>query len=208
MFEELGSQHRVEFIENRSDDGDRRRDGADGVRRCGRSRGGAAGGAARARDRSGCRRCSGRRLRALLGVRPRDGGRADEPDFVCVYGQATPRRGARPGSRRTPPPADSLVWVYVMNSHKRLTGAISPRRPPCAPAPSSELVDSRGISEPGAGGCRSRGGRPPDDRLRPDRRPGRHTRRSGSLGVITVDDVLELVVPKGWRRRFGLLGDD
>jgi Mg/Co/Ni transporter MgtE len=27
------------------------------------------------------------------------------------------------------------------------------------------------------------------------------------LGVITVDDVLELVLPRGWRRRFGLLGD-
>lgn len=28
------------------------------------------------------------------------------------------------------------------------------------------------------------------------------------LGVVTVDDVLELVLPKGWRRRFGLLGED
>jgi len=28
------------------------------------------------------------------------------------------------------------------------------------------------------------------------------------VGVITVDDVLELVLPRGWRRRFGLLGED
>ena len=28
------------------------------------------------------------------------------------------------------------------------------------------------------------------------------------LGVITVDDVLELVLPKGWRRRFGVFGED
>jgi Mg/Co/Ni transporter MgtE len=28
------------------------------------------------------------------------------------------------------------------------------------------------------------------------------------IGVITVDDVLETMLPKGWRRRFGLLGDD
>jgi Mg/Co/Ni transporter MgtE len=28
------------------------------------------------------------------------------------------------------------------------------------------------------------------------------------LGIITVDDVLELVLPEGWRRRFGLLGAD
>ena len=28
------------------------------------------------------------------------------------------------------------------------------------------------------------------------------------IGVITVDDVLEVMLPKGWRRRFGLLGDE
>ncbi len=28
------------------------------------------------------------------------------------------------------------------------------------------------------------------------------------IGVITVDDVLEAMLPKGWRKRFGLLGDD
>jgi len=28
------------------------------------------------------------------------------------------------------------------------------------------------------------------------------------VGVITVDDVLELVLPRGWRRRFGLYGED
>jgi Mg/Co/Ni transporter MgtE len=28
------------------------------------------------------------------------------------------------------------------------------------------------------------------------------------LGVITVDDVLELVLPRGWRRNFGVFGDD
>ena len=27
------------------------------------------------------------------------------------------------------------------------------------------------------------------------------------IGVVTVDDVLEVMLPKGWRRRFGLLGD-
>ena len=28
------------------------------------------------------------------------------------------------------------------------------------------------------------------------------------LGVITVDDVLELVLPKSWRRRFGVMGEE
>ncbi len=28
------------------------------------------------------------------------------------------------------------------------------------------------------------------------------------IGVVTVDDVLEVLLPKGWRRRFGLLGEE
>ncbi len=28
------------------------------------------------------------------------------------------------------------------------------------------------------------------------------------VGVVTVDDVLEAMIPRGWRRRFGLLGED
>jgi hypothetical protein len=28
------------------------------------------------------------------------------------------------------------------------------------------------------------------------------------LGVVTVDDVLGAMLPRGWRRRFGLLGED
>jgi Mg/Co/Ni transporter MgtE len=27
------------------------------------------------------------------------------------------------------------------------------------------------------------------------------------VGVVTVDDVLELVLPRGWRRQFGLFGE-
>jgi len=31
---------------------------------------------------------------------------------------------------------------------------------------------------------------------------------TGMVGVVTVDDVLEAMLPRGWRRRFGLLGED
>ncbi len=32
--------------------------------------------------------------------------------------------------------------------------------------------------------------------------------REQMVGVVTVDDVLEAMLPRGWRRRFGLLGED
>ncbi len=32
--------------------------------------------------------------------------------------------------------------------------------------------------------------------------------RERLVGVVTVDDVLETILPRGWRRRFGLLGED
>ncbi|HEY4429186.1 MAG TPA: CBS domain-containing protein [Solirubrobacteraceae bacterium] len=32
--------------------------------------------------------------------------------------------------------------------------------------------------------------------------------RGRMVGVVTVDDVLEAMLPRGWRRRFGLLGED
>jgi Mg/Co/Ni transporter MgtE len=32
--------------------------------------------------------------------------------------------------------------------------------------------------------------------------------REQIMGVVTVDDVLEVVLPRGWRRRFDVLGGD
>ena len=32
--------------------------------------------------------------------------------------------------------------------------------------------------------------------------------RERMVGVVTVDDVLAAMIPRGWRRRFGLLGED
>ena len=108
--------------------------------------------------------------------------------------------------RSTRTSAEALAWVYAMNTNRRLVGAVS-------------LVDLLRAD--------------PDVSLVEIADPPRrvHTNadleevarlmtdfdltvvpvvdeREQMIGVITVDDVLELVLPKGWRRRFGLLGDE
>ena len=127
------------------------------------------------------------------------------PDFVCVYGQATQAEVIE-RVRASRVSADVLAWVFVMNTRKRLDGAI----------PLADLLRA-------------------DPRLRADEfaRPPQRVRTDADIeevarlmtdydlsvlavvdeeerqvGVITVDDVLELVLPKGWRRQFGIFGED
>ena len=146
-----------------------------------------------------------RRLRALLGYDPATAGGLMSPDFVCVYAQAT-REEALERIRIGHAPSDALAWVFVMNTRKRLVGAV----------PLADLVRA----DPGV---------PMGDfaalpqRVSPDAEIEEVARlmtdydltvvavvdeEDRLVGVVTVDDVLELVIPKGWRRRFGLLGED
>jgi CBS domain-containing protein len=146
-----------------------------------------------------------RRLRALLGYDPATAGGLMSPDFVCVYSQAS-REEALERIRIAHAPSDALAWIFVMNARKRLVGAI-----PLADlvrADAEATVDDIGVLP---------------QRVRPDADVEEVARlmtdfdltvvpvvdeEDRLVGVVTVDDVLELVVPKGWRRRFGLLGDD
>jgi Mg/Co/Ni transporter MgtE len=127
------------------------------------------------------------------------------PEFVCVYADAT-REEALERVGRSALPAESLSWVYGMNTHRRLRGGIA-------------LAD---LVRTDAG-----------ERLWNVLRPVQTVRADADLeevarlmtdfdltvvavvdederilGIVTVDDVLELVLPEPWRRRFGLLGSD
>jgi CBS domain-containing protein len=146
-----------------------------------------------------------RRVRALLGYDPATAGGLMSPEFVCVYSQAT-REEALDRVRTSPSSAEALAWVYVMNTHKRLDGAVA-------------LVDLLRAET----GVRVAEIAEVAQRVRPDADLEEVARlmtdydltvvpvvddEDRLLGVITVDDVLELVLPKGWRRQFGLLGED
>ncbi|HKU58155.1 MAG TPA: CBS domain-containing protein, partial [Gaiellaceae bacterium] len=146
-----------------------------------------------------------RRVRALLGYDPTTAGGLMSPEFVCVYSQATAAE-ALERVRSTRTSAEALAWIYVMNTNRRLIGAIALvdllRADPAMPL--SEVSD-------------------PPRRVRADADLEEIARlmtdfdltvvpvvddKEQILGVITVDDVLELVLPRGWRRRFGVLTDD
>ena len=204
LFEELEEGHQIEFLEERSDaeiaallarmESD---DAADLVRVLPEER--------REAVIDELPPVQHRRVRALLGYDPATAGGLMSPDFVCVYAQSSAGE-ALARVRRSEIAADSLAWVFVMNSHKRLVGSVS----------LADLVraDAEATVADVAETPR---------RVRPDAELEEVARlmtdydltvvpvadeEERLLGVITVDDVLELVVPPGWRRRFGLLGED
>jgi CBS domain-containing protein len=204
VFEELESFHQSEFLEDRSDEevaelisrmeAD---DAADLVRALPDDR--------REPVLAELPSVQGRRVRALLGYDPATAGGLMSLDFACVYEQASAAE-ALERVRRAPGPSDSLAWVFAMNSRKRLTGAIALADLVRAEG-SALMVDVARLPQ----------------RVRPEADLEEVARlmtdydltvvavtdaEERLVGVITVDDVLELLLPRGWRRRYGLLGED
>jgi Mg/Co/Ni transporter MgtE len=146
-----------------------------------------------------------RRIRALMGYDPATAGGLMSPDFVCLYRTAT-KAEAIDRVMRSSCSADSLAWIFLMNAHKRLDGAIALadliRADPATPV-GEVAIAAKSVK---AGAELEEVARlmtdydlsvvpvvDDEDRV---------------MGVITVDDVLELVLPQGWRRHFHLFGDE
>jgi CBS domain-containing protein len=145
-----------------------------------------------------------RRIRTLLGYEASTAGGLMSPDFICLYGQAT-REEALERIRRSTSPPESVTWLYVMNQRRRLKGAL-------------QVIDLV-RAEPGAAvGDIAR----PPKHVRPDAELEEIARvmtdydltvvpvvddEDRILGAITVDDVLELLLPRGWRRNYRVFGD-
>src|SRR5215831_9347460 len=198
VFEELDEQHQVEFVDEMSDhdaaallarmESD---DAADVIN-----------GLDEDRQEAILSRLPGaqqRRVRALLGYDPTTAGGLMSPDFVCIYSQAT-REETLDRIRRSTGPAEALAWIYVMNQHRRLTGSI-------------QVVDLLRADPDLVAGELAETPRT----VRPDADLEEVARlmtdfdltvvpvvddEQRVLGVITVDDVLEIVLPRGWRRNF------
>ena len=204
VFEELNMQHQIEFIEDRSDEeiADvlahmETDDAADLLGELPEER--------REQVVGLLPPVQLRRIRALMGYDPATAGGLMSPDFVCIYRTAT-KAEALDRVMRSSCSADSLAWIFLMNAHKRLDGAI-------ALADLLRADDAKPVGELAiaAKSVRTTAELEEVARLMTDYDLSVVPVIDDDerlMGVITVDDVLELVLPQAWRRHFHLFGDD
>jgi CBS domain-containing protein len=146
-----------------------------------------------------------RRVRALLGYDPATAGGLMSPDFICIYSQAT-HAEALDRIRVSHHPAEALTWLFVMNAKKRLSGAIQI-------ADLLRADPSLRVGQIAAAAQRIRADAELEEvaRLMTDfdlTVVAVVDDQDRMVGVVTVDDVLELLLPKGWRRQFGIFGGE
>jgi len=147
-----------------------------------------------------------RRVRALAGYDPATAGGLMSPEFVCLYAQAS-KQEAIERLERSRAPADTLAWVYVMSLDRRLKGAIALADLLRAPSDAT-MGDVATFLPPRVS---AEAGLEEVARLMTDYDltvVPVVDERDQIMGVVSVDDVLEMVLPRGWRRRFDVLGAD
>lgn len=191
LFEELGDDHQLEFAEDRDDheiaellarmETD---DAADLLAQFDDDR--------RTHILSHLPHVQQRRLRALLGYEPLTAGGLMSPEFVAVYTQAT-QQEALERVQRAACPSDALQWIFTINTHRRYRGAVSlPDLVRAEPdAPIVDLINhTRSVTADADLDEIVRAMTDYDLTVVPvldaDERP---------IGIITVDDVLELIAP-------------
>jgi CBS domain-containing protein len=146
------------------------------------------------------------KVRALLGYDPDEAGGLMSPDFVLLGG-ATPVGDALHSVQRSEIAPELLAAVFVSAADGSLQGSV-PVTALLRAEPGRRLEELLKHESP----C-----------LRPDASFEEVARlladynltaipvvdeRERMVGVVTVDDVLEAMLPRSWRRRFGLLGED
>jgi hypothetical protein len=205
VFEELDDRHQIEFVAQRSDEQVAALlsrmapdDAADLVADLPEER--------RERVTEHLSPSQRRKVRALLGYDPAEAGGLMSPDFVSVYRHATAAE-ALDRVRRSALPDENLATVYVMDAKHRFAGSILLpallRADPEATVVDLDLADVPHLH-------------PEADFEEIARLMADYNliaapvldQEERMIGVVTVDDVLEVLLPKGWRRRFGLLGED
>jgi len=191
LFEELGDEHQLEFAEDRdnSEIADliarmETDDAADLIAQFDDDR--------RSHILDLLPQVQRRRLRALLGYEPLTAGGLMSPEFVAVYTQAL-QQEVLDRVRRAAAPSDALGWIFAINTHRRYRGAVSLpdliRAEPDTPI-TDLITHSRRVAAEADLDEIVRAMTDYDLTIVPvvddDERP---------IGIITVDDVLELIAP-------------
>jgi protein-tyrosine-phosphatase len=143
-----------------------------------------------------------RKIRTLLNYNPETGGGLMSPDFLCLA-ESTPVSNVLEAVRSSTAPPEALAVVFARGDDGRVTGSASVVRLIQA-APTGTLGSVV---------------RPNPAHVHPDWDVHAVTRKMTDfnltvapvmdeqhrmVGVITVDDVLEMLLPTGWRRDFGM----
>lgn len=205
VFEELDDRHQLEFIRERSDreaasvlSEMQPDDAADLLAELDEER--------RSRVLGLIPRPAQRKLLSLLGHDPATAGGMMSTEFLCLPWHASVAEALR-RIRTADLPDPMIETIYVHDAEHHLSGAVS------IPELLRHEPDSR-VED-----C----ARAVPVQLSPDTEFEEIARQmadfnlvtapvldeqGGVLGLVAVDDVLEVMVPSGWRRRFGLLAGD
>ena len=205
VFEELDAEHQVEFLRERSDAQVARLlasmesdDAADLIGELDQDR--------REALLTLLPHHQQRKLRTLLGYNPATAGGLMSPDFIAVPGTRTVA-DALEELRRTQLPEETVTTVLVVDGAAQLSGVVSVvhllKRPPEA------LLDDVKSEPPLV--------LAPEDELAEvalrmadfDLTVAPVVAADGTLlGIVTVDDLLEMMIPDDWRRRLEAIESD
>jgi hypothetical protein len=201
VFEELDPEHQVEFVRSRSDAEAARLlasmapdDAADLIMEVDQER--------RLPILGLLPEPQKRKVRSLLSYNPETAGGLMSPDFVCLP-EATAVARALDAVKASTAPPEALNVIFSARADGTLSGSVSV----------VELIRADPAATLGAVV------RPDPPHIHPDWDIGATLRKMSDfnltvapvmddehkrmLGVVTVDDVLELLLPSGWRRDFG-----
>jgi CBS domain-containing protein len=206
VFEELDPEHQIEFLETRSDQDAARLlasmapdDAADLIMDADQDR--------RLRLLEALPQPQRRKVRLLLNYNPETAGGLMSPDFVSIPESATVDE-ALAAVRNSTAPQESLQVVFALHEDGTVAGSASV----------VALIRAQ------AGATLASVVRPIPAHLHPDWDLGATVRKMSDfnlmvapvldadhqhiLGIVTVDDVLELMLPTGWRRDFGTMSPE
>jgi Mg/Co/Ni transporter MgtE len=146
------------------------------------------------------------KVRALLSYNPETAGGLMSPEFLALPGDTVVSE-ALEEIRRSPVAPEALGVIYTTDEDGRLTGTASVVR--LLKSPAAARISDVADLDPAA--------------VRPDTDLHAIVRKMSDfnlaaapviddhhrmIGVVTVDDVLELLLPTGWRRDFGMTAAD